>query len=74
MPGSFDEFELNTRINEVANKLSVLFMTRALPIDDPRAKKLTNKRLLPKAFYLDQLMILCANIHAKLKFLWKTVR
>jgi CheY-like chemotaxis protein len=57
MPGFFDGFELCERIYRLAPDLPVIFMTGAIPEDDPRAKKLVREnRLLRKPFFPNQLL------------------
>jgi two-component system, cell cycle sensor histidine kinase and response regulator CckA len=57
MPGFFDGFELCERIHQLAPDIPVIFMTGAIPEDDPRAEKLVREnRLLRKPFFPNQLL------------------
>ncbi|HEY0790729.1 MAG TPA: response regulator [Chthoniobacterales bacterium] len=57
MPGSFDGFALAGKIQRSRPGIPVVFMTGALPDDDPRALQLNEKRLLlKKPFFPAQLM------------------
>jgi len=57
MPGAFDGFGLAERVQRVKPSLPILFITGALPDDDPRALELERKLLLlKKPFFPAQLV------------------
>jgi DNA-binding response OmpR family regulator len=57
MPGSIDGLELAARLRQLDHNLPVLFMTGALPEDDPRTGSVIEKQaLLRKPFFPKQLV------------------
>lgn len=57
MPGSFDGFALAKRVRQAKPSLPILFITGALPDDDPRTLDLLERRLLlKKPFFPEQLI------------------
>jgi CheY-like chemotaxis protein len=57
MPGSFDGFVLAERVRQAKPSLPILFITGALPDDDPRTLDLVVRRLLlKKPFFPEQLV------------------
>jgi two-component system cell cycle sensor histidine kinase/response regulator CckA len=57
MPGSFDGFALAERVRQAKPSLPILFITGALPDDDPRTLDLVERRLLlKKPFFPEQLV------------------
>jgi two-component system, cell cycle sensor histidine kinase and response regulator CckA len=57
MPGSFDGFALAERVRKAKPSLPILFITGALPDDDPRTLDLTERRLLlKKPFFPEELV------------------
>jgi CheY-like chemotaxis protein len=59
MPGSCDGFVLAERVRRAKPSLPILFITGALPDDDPRTLDLVERRLLlKKPFFPEQLVTL----------------
>ncbi|MBV9999454.1 MAG: response regulator [Verrucomicrobia bacterium] len=59
MPDSIDGFTLAERVRQVKPSLPILFITGALPDDDPRTLDLVERRLLlKKPFFPEQLITL----------------
>jgi two-component system, cell cycle sensor histidine kinase and response regulator CckA len=57
MPGSIDGFALAARVRRAKPSLPILFITGALPDDDPRTLDLLERRLLlKKPFFPEQLV------------------
>lgn len=57
MPDSIDGFTLAERVRQVKPSLPILFITGALPDDDPRTLDLMERRLLlKKPFFPEQLV------------------
>jgi CheY-like chemotaxis protein len=57
MPDSIDGFALAERVRQVRPSLPILFITGALPDDDPRTLDLVERRLLlKKPFFPEQLV------------------
>jgi CheY-like chemotaxis protein len=62
MPGSIDGLEVATRIHRIDPNVPVLFITGAIPEDDPHTLSLMNGGfLLRKPFFPDQLIRFVEN-------------
>ena len=63
MPGSFDGFALAERVRRAKPSLPILFITGALPDDDPRTLDLMEKRLLLKKPFFPEELVSFLQVH-----------
>lgn len=63
MPGSIDGFALAERVRRARPSLPILFITGALPDDDPRTLDLLERRLLLKKPFFPEDLVTFLQVH-----------
>jgi two-component system cell cycle sensor histidine kinase/response regulator CckA len=63
MPGSLDGFALAERVRQAKPSLPILFITGALPDDDPRTLDLVERRLLLKKPFFPEQLVSFLQVH-----------